>query len=134
MDNISELTDQLGKLTARIDAAVGVMQESKGEDAARWEAADNERKAAAVELGEIREKMARAERDAATDAALQEWQATKAFTHAPSKASLVGPGNAPTGYQAGDFLKAIVDSKSNDPELFGPAKAALRSMGSGYME
>jgi HK97 family phage major capsid protein len=134
MDNISELTDQLGKLTARIDAAVGVMQESKGEDAARWEAADNERKAAALELGEIRTKMAQAERDAATDAALAEWQATKASTHAPSKASLVGPGNAPSGYQAGDFLRAIVDSKSNDPELFGPAKATLRAMGSGYME
>jgi HK97 family phage major capsid protein len=131
LDTITELTDQLGKLTARIDAAVGVMQESKGQDAARWESADSERKAAALELGEIREKMARAERDAATDAAVADWQATKAATHAPSKASLVGPGHAPSGYRAGDYLTAIIDSHSNDPELYGAAKAKLATI-SGY--
>lgn len=86
-DNVTELTDQLGKLTARIDAAVGVMQEAKGADQARWQAADDERKAAANEIGEIKAKIAASEREAATDAAVAEWNAMKASTRAPSKAA-----------------------------------------------
>ena len=132
-DSITELTDTLGKLNARIDAAIGVMNESKGADAARWETADTERKAAALELGEVKGKIERAERESATDTALAEWNALKANTHMPSKAGLMGPGRAQTGYEPGAFIKAIIDSHSNDPELYGAAKATLRSIGSGYM-
>ena len=133
MDNVTELTDQLGKLNARIDAAIGVMQEAKGADQARWDTADAERRAAATEISEVKATIAKAEREAATDAALAEWTALKASTHAPSKASLVGPGNAPSGYQAGDFLTAVMDSHSNDPDRYRAAKATLASLGSDYM-
>lgn len=134
MDSVTELTDKLGQATARIDAAVKVMEESKATDQARWETADTERKAAATELGEIKEKIAKAEREQATDAALEEWKALKASTHAPSKAALVGPGRAAQGYEAGSFLTAVINSHSRDPEAFAAAKATLASLGSGYME
>lgn len=134
-DNVTELTDTLGKLNARIDAAIGVMQESKATDTARWTSADAERQAAALELGDVKGKIERAERETATDTALAEWQALKASTHMPSKAGLVGPGRAPvTGYQAGDFLSAVMGSHSNDPETYGASKAALARLGSSYME
>lgn len=136
MDSITELTDQLGKLTARIDAAVGVMEEAKGADNARWQTANDERKAAALELGAIKENIAKAEREKATDEALSEWNALKASTRAPSKASLVGAGSTSfnPGYQAGDFLTAVVNSHSNNPDLYGAAKATLERLGTGYME
>ena len=133
MDTVTELTDQLGKLTARIDAAVGVMQEAKGADEARWQAADTERKEAAEALGEIKAKIATAEREAATAAALEEWNALKASTRAPSKASIVGNGAPLTdGYQKGDWLTALLDSHSNDPETYQAAKAKLASLGSRF--
>lgn len=134
METITELTDQLGTLTKRIDAALGVMAEAKATDTARWQTADEERKAAALELGAVKAKIEAAEREKATDEALAEWNALKASTRAPSKASLLGPGNASqSGYTAGDFITAVINSHSNDPEAFGAAKATLASMGSGYM-
>ena len=132
-DNVTELTETLGKLNARIDAAIGVMQESKGADQARWDAADAERKAAALELGEVKGKIAKGEREAATDAALAEWQAMKASTHMPSKAGALGPGRSQDGYQPGDFISAIAGMHSNDPETYGAAKASLAALGSRYM-
>jgi HK97 family phage major capsid protein len=135
LDSITELTDKLGQATARIDAAVKVMEESKATDSARWETADAERKAAATELGEIKEKIAKAEREKATDDALEEWKALKASTRTPSKAALVGPGNAPLdGYQPGMFISSVIGAHSTDPAVQAQAKANLQSLGSWYME
>jgi len=135
LDSITELTDKLGQATARIDAAVKIMEESKATDSARWETADAERKAAALELGSIKDGIAKATREADTDAAIEEWKALKASTRAPSKASLVGPGNAPLdGYVPGSFISAVVGTHSRDPQEYSAAKATLEKLGSWYME
>lgn len=135
MDNVTELTEQLGSLTKKLDAALGVMDEAKADDTARWQSANEERIAVATELGNVKAKIEAAEREQATASAIEEMRELKATLRTPSKASIIGPGFAPVqGYTAGDFITAVINSHSNDPELLGPAKAALSAFGSAYME
>ncbi len=127
------LADQIGELSTRLGKAVEIMKEAKDQDGARWAEADKDRQEAATKLNELVEEKAKADREAATIAAIAEHDETlKSLmaTREPSKAWLIGQsGQSQAVVEPGAFITAIRNSRSVDYKEQEAGKAMLASMG-----
>jgi HK97 family phage major capsid protein len=124
-------TEQIGELTGRLKAVIDVMSEAKGDDQARWEAADAERKTISEQLQTLTEAHQAQEREAATAKAVADMNDFLSTVRKPSKAHLIGSfaGQMKEEYQKGSFIAAIAASRSHDYEEQQWGKAQLRDMG-----
>jgi HK97 family phage major capsid protein len=130
MNDIDKIPELLGKLSEVVD----VMDASKAEDTARWEAAQIEAKAMAAELQTLSEEKAKRDREEETAKAQAELKELLAGAKS-SKASFLGqPGRGhSTESEANHFLRAVWQAGSRDAAAQGAAKATLESLGSIYM-
>jgi HK97 family phage major capsid protein len=124
-------TEQIGELTSRLKAVIDVMSEAKGDDQARWEAADAERKAISEQLQTLTEAHQAQEREAATAKAVADMNDFLSTVRKPSKAHLIGSfaGQMKEEYQKGSFIAAIAASRSHDYEEQAWGKAQLTELG-----
>lgn len=134
--SLSGLGEQVNEMTAKIKAALDVMEESKATDGARWAAANDERQAHAKALADLQEKIAVRERDEMTAKAVADTQAFLRSVRTPAKA--IG-GNMPYGRAtqedtAGQFLLGVFLSQSRDAEDQGRGKAMLADLQTRYQE
>jgi HK97 family phage major capsid protein len=130
-DMVNNAPAQIQELTTRLKAALDVMQEAKDDDQARWDAANAERQTLATQLQVLTEAHEKDEREKATAKAVADMNDFLANTRKPSKAALIGGGLARDARNgnAGDFIYAIMQSRSTDYEEQAQGKAALRNMG-----
>jgi HK97 family phage major capsid protein len=124
-----ELLDSIGKASARLEDIATEMSKAKDEDTARWDALNEERKAQAQTLEELKQAHDAKVREDDTKAAIEmaaEAKAALAQMRAPSKALAIGSGPNPrqSGRQAGDFLTAVYESTATGGE-HAAAKARL---------
>ena len=132
---LSDTTPKIEELTSRLKAAVEVMQESKEEDTARWQKANEERQELGKAIHEVKATQERDERQKATDDAVAGMQELLAQTRKPSKAAAIG-GNVLSAASAdrGAFVKAITQVSGNDAEAQAAGKASLSEMGVTHQE
>jgi HK97 family phage major capsid protein len=121
-------TEQIGELTGRLKAVIDVMTEAKGDDQARWEAADAERKEISEKLQVLTEEHQAREREAQTAKAVADMNDFLSTVRKPSKAGLIGSfvGQAKAEYQNGSFIAAVLATRSgdHDEQVWGKAKLA----------
>jgi len=133
---LDDTSPKIGELTARLKAAVDVMQESKTEDGARWQKANEERQELGKLIHEVKARQETEDRNKATDEAVEAMKAMLETTRRSSKAGAVG-GNSLSGSSAlagGSFIQAIGQVHSNDAEAQATGKATLSSMGIQYQD
>lgn len=126
-----QLMDAIGKAATKIEELAREMESARETDTARWTALNEERKAQAVALDEMRARFDQARRDeetAAAVASVAEMKAQLAALRAPSKAASLGS-RGRSGYEPGTFLGAILDyAPVSDPEKRMAAKATLEAI------
>lgn len=131
---LDDTSSKIGELTARLKAAVDVMQEAKDEDTARWQAANEERQALANDIHALKARQEAEDRQRETDEAIASMKAMLESTRRSSKAGAIG-GNAISMHGSavgGSFLEAISQAKSTDAEAQAAGKATLAGMGIRY--
>ena len=129
----STTVDEIGTAAKRLEDLATEMAKAKTEDTARYDALKAEQKAQAATLETLKTKHDAEVRDAEVKAAIEmaaEAKAMAAGTREPSKALTIGSGPNPNAdvTREGDFLKALMDSKSmDDLDARAAAKAKLAS-------
>ena len=131
---------QIGTFAQRLGDIADEMGKAKDEDTARWTALNEERKAVAQSLADLKASHEKAVIDAETKAAMEEAVAAKASLatlRTLSKAGIIGSNVNPfaaglSGYQKGAFIKAVMDANGRDYEAQAAGKAALASIGSSF--
>jgi HK97 family phage major capsid protein len=128
---VTELDEQIGKFTTKIQELVGVMGESRESDKARWTAADTERVRVAGELETLKEVRESEVRRESTEKAVADMRALLADTRSASKATLIGAMGGPTNhdYESGSFLRAVFESRNQDYATQLAGKASLAALG-----
>ena len=128
----SSTVDQIGTAAKRLEDIAEEMSKAKTEDTARFDALKEEQKAQAETLETLKQKHDAEVRDSEVKAAkemAEEAMRRLGDIREPSKAALIGSGpnpNAPHAPQRGDFLKALMDSRSiDDLDARAAAKAWL---------
>lgn len=127
----TELLDKIGKASKSLEDIATEMSTAKDEDTQRWNELNEARKAEAAVLDELKATHDAAVRESETKDAIEvaaEMKARLATMREPSKALEIGYGSAPSSRESGDFITAIADLNSRDPEEYAAAKAALDSM------
>jgi HK97 family phage major capsid protein len=125
--------EKMPELLTKLSEVVQVMDESKAEDAARWEAAQAEAKAMAAEIQTLSEEKAKRDREEETAKAQAELKELLAGAKA-SKAGFLGQqgrGQSPEA-EASHFLRAVWQAGSRDASQQAAAKATLAALGSFY--
>lgn len=131
--NPVDLATQIGTFASRLEDIANEMTKARDDDTARWNALNEERKTIAGQLQGLQEAKAKADREHETQLAIEavaELKAQLAATRAPSKAALFGAPSDRAIRRDGDFIKAVVDFASNDPDARPAAKAMLEQLGS----
>lgn len=127
-----DIAERVGKAAARLDELVAAMQDAKDTDTARWDALNEERKAQAATLTELKAEHDQKRRDDETAqaiAAVAELKAQLANTRGASKAGMLSGGHSRSGYEPGSFIGSLVDLlPSADPDVRSAAKATLLSL------
>lgn len=127
-----QLHESIGKAASKIEELTRELESARDTDTARWEALNEERKAQAAVLTELKDRADAARREEETRAAVAavaEIKAQLAGMRMPSKAGAISSGRARTGYEAGAFLGALLDySPMRDPESRMAAKAVLEGI------
>lgn len=125
------MLDAIGKAATKISELATEMESARETDTARWTALNEERKAQAVLLEEMRGKFDAIRREEETReaiAAAAELRAMAAQTRASSKAGVIAGGRGFTAYEPGSFLGAIADLQSRDPDRYAAGKATLEAV------
>lgn len=132
-----DIEDRGTELLTKLSEAVTVMEESKAEDTARWQKANDERAAMAAELQTLSEAKAKSDREAETAKAQAELKELLQGARG-SKAHLLG--QTPSGYPTLDsnpqmqaFVKAVYLSHAPDYAQQSAAKALLGELGVRFM-
>jgi HK97 family phage major capsid protein len=124
------IMDAIGKAAFRIEELASEMTKAKDEDTARWTALNEERKSQAATLTQLQDEYQKAkiaEENERVGQEVADMKAMLASMRAPSKAGALSGGRVASrgGYQSGDFIGALIDMTSRDPEVYGNAKARL---------
>jgi len=125
--------EKIPELLTKLSEVVNVMDESKAEDAARWEAAQTEAKAMAAELQTLSEEKAKRDREEETAKAQAELKELLTGARS-SKAGFLGQSGRgqSTESESVHFLRAVWLAGSRDASQQAAAKATLASLGSYY--
>lgn len=134
MADPTELSEEIGKLTATAKTLGEQMKEAATTDESRY----NDLKAQLDKVTEdykgLVEEQRKAERDAEADARLKQLEADLSAIRSPSKASVIGPGTAKAEPGTDNFFATLASANSmklaGSIEAMGEAKAALDAMGS----
>src|ERR1035437_2050816 len=127
---VTELDENIGEFTTKIQELVGVMGESRESDKARWTTADTERIRVAGELEALKEVREGEIRREKTEKAVADMEHLLSTTRSPSKASLVGlGGRSNSEYEPGSFLRGVFESRNLDYGTQLAGKAALAALG-----
>lgn len=136
MDDLKEINEALDKHASRVkeigeEIRTQVETES-AEGKARLDELSAEQKRITDEVAPLLADKEKAEAKAQAETTQKQLEALFREVRSPSKASAaMGQWSASPTYEAGQFLSAIVDLRSGDPEAFGKAKATLEGFG-GY--
>lgn len=137
-DDGNELAEKVGKAAEKLTEIVGQMEEAKATDTARWDALNEERKAQAAILSELKTTQDKARVTAEHEAAMAETKAFLAQVRTPSKALAFGFGRSigATSYAPGSFIAAVHQLRSNEAsqEDKANAKAVLDGIGSRWAD
>lgn len=125
--------EKIPELLTKLSEVVTVMDESKAEDTARWEAASVESKALAEQLQGLTEEKNKRDREEETAKAQAELKELLSGAKS-SKAGFLGQpvrGQSQEA-EANHFLRAVWQANSRDASQQAAAKATLEALGSFY--
>lgn len=133
MDDLKEINEALDKHATRVreigDEIRTEVETESAEGKARLDELSAEQKRITEEVAPLLAEKEKAEAKASVENTQKQLEALLAATRSPSKASAaMGQWSNDPTYKAGQFLGAIVDLRTGDPELYAGAKATLDSI------
>ncbi len=127
------IEEQIGGLTAKLDAILPEMEKAREEDTARWQALNEERKSVAEQLQTLKADKEKADIKAEDEKVREETKALLASLRSASKAGVIGTMRGPGRdgeYRKGSFISAVdtLGSSAFSGEAKAAAKATLEAM------